>query len=134
MDSYQKFAFPAVRLGIAGVLLWFGFAQLLGESLVWEAFIPEFIVSITGISAATLVLLNALSEIIFGVLILLGLFTRIAALLMTLHIAFIALSLGHNSVAVRDWGLVFAILGIFLHGPDLLSIDHYLAKKKHSDI
>lgn len=111
-----------IRVGLAGVLLWFGSQQLLHISY-WIGYVPEYAVSLSGLNPTTIVLFNGSAEVAFGVMLLLGLFTRISALVMGIHLALIALSLGVNEIGVRDWGLVAALFGIALAGPGEFSID-----------
>ena len=65
---------------------------------------------------------NAVFEIIFASLLALGIFTRIASLLLALHMIGIVVSLGYNAVAVRDFGLMIATFTVFLNGPDKLCL------------
>ena len=45
------------------------------------------------------------------------------ALLLSLHVFGIALSLGYNAVAIRDFGLAFASLALAVGGAGTFSID-----------
>ncbi|MGV8141380.1 MAG: hypothetical protein ACP5OA_04745, partial [Candidatus Woesearchaeota archaeon] len=65
---------------------------------------------------------NVLFEIILGVMLLLGVFTRISALLLGLHLVMISISLGYGATAIRDWGLSIATLSIAMHGWDRLCL------------
>jgi len=58
------------------------------------------------------------NPLILGVLMLAGLFTRVAAGILTIHLYLIALSLGMNPLGVRDFGLATATLVVFLNGAD----------------
>ena len=55
---------------------------------------------------------------VFGLLLLLGLFVRPVAILLVLHLLGIIITLEYNSISVRDFGLMMATIAIFLHGPD----------------
>ena len=112
-----------IRAGIAGVLFWFGFQELLAPE-DWVGYVPDWIVSLGMLSSGAIVLLNGTLEVLCGILILLGVFTRPAALIMGLHLALIALSLGNNATAVRDWGLAFASIGLALTGGGALSLEY----------
>lgn len=121
--NLQHYAAPTVRIGIALVILWFGWAQLFGDTTRWVGYIPEYATALSGLSATTIVLLNGMIEMIFGTFLLLGLFTRMSAIAMSLHLAIIALELGWTAVAVRDWGLAAAALSTFFYGPDIFSLE-----------
>ncbi|MBP9668821.1 MAG: DoxX family membrane protein [Candidatus Pacebacteria bacterium] len=109
-----------IRVGLSGVLLWFGSQQLLSPQ-DWVGYIPSEVLTLTPVGAQTWVLLNGSAEIALGTLIFLGVFVHFAALVMGLHLALIAYSLGYTAVGVRDWGLAFALLGLALTGGGMLS-------------
>ena len=118
----QKMGLVILRIGMAGVLVWFGANQLM-EPNNWVGFVPEYATALSGMSPLTIVHANGSAEIVFGLFILLGLFTRAAALVMAAHLALIAFSLGNTAVAVRDWGLVAGLLALVFTGPGMYSFD-----------
>ncbi|MBI5456146.1 DoxX family membrane protein [Candidatus Kaiserbacteria bacterium] len=122
MRPSPQWGLLVVRVGLAGVLLWFGAQQLL-HAADWVGYVPAYATSLSGLSAVTIVLANGSAEIAFGLLLLLGLFTRISALIMGVHLALIALSLGLNQIGVRDWGLAAALFGLAIAGPGMWSLD-----------
>lgn len=119
MDTYGH---ALTRFGISGVLLWFGASQVMSPS-DWVGYVPDLALSLTGLSAATVVGLNGAAELACGALILAGLFTRVAALLMGAHLVLVAASLGNSAVAVRDWGLAAAALSLVITGPGAWAFD-----------
>ncbi len=118
----QKYAPSLLRVGLALVFLWFGFDQLVNTSS-WLRLIPDVVISLSHLSATTLVHFNGSFEIIFGLALLAGFFTRTVALLLALHLMDIIFVVGLTSIGVRDFGLMIAAFSIFLHGADALSID-----------
>jgi uncharacterized membrane protein YphA (DoxX/SURF4 family) len=118
----EKYAAVILRYGVVIVFLWFSSQQFL-HTEAWTAYIPESATDLTGQSAMTLVYLNATFELIFGLMLLLGWHTRIAALLLALHLLNIAYVVGYGEIAVRDFGLAVATLSVFMHGPDILCLD-----------
>ncbi len=103
------------RIGLSLVFLWFGFNQLM-YPLNWIGWVPQ---GMTGmIDVYTLVFINGLFEIIFGALLLIGLFTRVASGLLALHLLGITFTIGFNEIGIRDLGLTLALVSVFLHGPD----------------
>jgi len=100
-----------LRVGLAIVLFWFGINQILDPSK-WVFFIPEWVVSASAISPELIVLLNGGIEIVLGAFILLGIFLRVSALIVALHLFGIALSLGNSPSAIRDVGLAFMALAL----------------------
>lgn len=128
IDKLKPYSIYLLRIGLGIVFLWFGFNQVF-DSNSWTSYLPEFI-SILPIEAKSFVLLNGIMEIIFGTLLILGLFTRISSLILSLHLFGIAFSLGYTAIGVRDFGLAIATLVIFFHGEDDFSLDNILKKNK----
>ncbi len=120
--SLTKYAPVVTRFGLSLVFLWFGFTQVTGPEL-WTSLIPEFITNITRLSALTFVYLNGGMEIVLGILLILGIYTRISAFILALHLLFITIDVGYNAVGIRDLGLTIATFSIFLNGPDFLAIE-----------
>ena len=63
-------------------------------------------------------MINGVFEVIASVMLISGVFVRIVAALLALHLLAIAVDLGYGDVAVRDFGLTIATIGIFLWGED----------------
>lgn len=124
----KKYAPVVLRIGISFVVLWFGWQQIMSASH-WVGLLPQWTASLP-FTPTTLIHMNGWFEIITGLMLLLGLYTRIVAFLLTLHLFNIAYTLGYGSIAVRDFGLALSALSIFLEGPSELSLDLRFAKKK----
>lgn len=120
-----------LRIGIALVFLWFGMEQLISTQ-GWTNLIPKAITDITGLSASTIVYFNGAFEVVFGLCLLFGYFTRTVALFLAFHMLDIMVVVGYNAVGVRDFGLAIATIKIFLHGMDSCSIDAWLMRRKSS--
>lgn len=115
MRISQEYGKIILRIGMSLVFLWFGITQLYDPSS-WTAFVPAFLTAM--LPAKTIVMLNGSFEVIFGLLLLAGLYLRIASILLGLHLAGIAFSLGYSATAIRDLGLSIATLSIFFNGYD----------------
>ena len=115
----ETYAPSVLRYGMVAVILWFGLQQLTNAQ-VWTAYVPDSIVSMTHMSALTLVYFNGVFEVVFGFLLALGWQTRIVALLLALHLFDIMYTVGYGEIGVRDFGLAVATLVVFMNGPDLL--------------
>lgn len=118
-----KWAPVFLRYGMALVILWFGLQQLTHVA-DWTAYVPDSIVSMSHMSATTLVYVNGIFEIIFGILLAIGFQVRIAALLLSLHLFDIMFTVGYGEIGVRDFGLAVATLVVFMNGPDILSFQN----------
>lgn len=124
--DWRRYAPLTLRIGLSAVFLWFGVNQFVRPDY-FLGYLPgwEF-----PVSATTVVVLNGVLDTTLGVLLLLGLFTRVAAAIATAHLLSIAVSLGYNDIAVRDVGLAIVALSLVLHGPDRYSIDDYRSRRR----
>ncbi len=124
MKSYLPklpvFAPVILRLGVAGVVIWFGTSQLLDQTM-WTSFIPDWIIAVTGLTAKTFVILNGIFEVIAGTLVAFGFFIRPLAGLLFLHMLGIIATLGLSPIGIRDVGIATGLLSVALYGNDILS-------------
>lgn len=118
----ETYAPSVLRIGMSVVMLWFSFEQFI-HTAQWTAYVPDSVVALSGLSAITLVYFNALFELIFGTMMLFGWKTRVAALLLALHLLDITYVVGYGQIGVRDLGLAIATFVVFMNGADYLSID-----------
>lgn len=102
-----------LRLGLAGVFLWFGFSQLI-DGISWVSWVPEWAVNVIHLPPAMIVLANGLFEVVLGTLLALGLWTRAAALILGLHLGLITFDIGLTAIGVRDFGLTLASVALAL--------------------
>jgi len=121
LEKYKGYAPILLRITVSLVFLWFGLNQLFNASN-WLGWLPSFAYSLP-IKPIYLILFNGAFETVFGILLIVGLFTRLSSLLLSLHLLGIAFSLGYNDVAIRDFGLALATLSIFLNGHDKCCLD-----------
>ena len=73
IDKYKEYAPALARISISLVFLWFGLNEIFNTE-AWLIWLPQFAYNLP-IAPTTLVLLNGTFEVIFGGLLLLGLFT-----------------------------------------------------------
>jgi len=132
MKDYSKYSPLILRIGLAVVLLWFGFSQLKNPA-GWTRMMPDYVASILPFTKTTLIYMNGSLEIILATLLLLGLFTRVTSALITLHLLHITTIVGYGAVGARDVAIALAALAIFLHGADEFCLD-LAYKKKKSDL
>jgi uncharacterized membrane protein YphA (DoxX/SURF4 family) len=131
-DKYKECAPSVLRIGIALVVLWFGINQLINPQS-FLGYVPQWFSSHSAqlvhehplqllhslpLTPHILIMGNGILEVIFGIFLLLGLFTRISSLIVSLHLFIIALGLGYNDIMIRDLGLAIAAFSIFLYGND----------------
>jgi uncharacterized membrane protein YphA (DoxX/SURF4 family) len=123
MKNLKKFSPLLLRIGISLAFIWFGFTQLNNPG-GWVGLIPDYVLSI-GISAKTLVLFNGVFDLVFGILLLIGIYVRPVSLLLGIHLLHTSLVLGLSPSGVRDFALALATLSIFLNGPDDFCIKRF---------
>lgn len=119
ISNLEAYAPAVLRYGMAIVVLWFSVAQFL-DPVNFSAYVPDSAVAISGLSATTLVYFNAIFELVFGLLLLFGIQTRISALLLSLHLFDIMYVVGYGEIGVRDLGLAIATFVVFMNGSDVL--------------
>jgi uncharacterized membrane protein YphA (DoxX/SURF4 family) len=115
--AQQQLGYTVLRLGLAGMFLWFGFSQLF-DGVNWVGWVPTWAVTILHLPPAMIVLMNGSLEVIGGSLLALNLFTRWAALLLGLHLLVIAFEIGFNDIGIRDFGLAAATFALFFLVPN----------------
>lgn len=129
-ESGQNTGLALVRLVVGFFLIYHGweiFSEIkMNEYLQWD----QFKLSSTGKST---VYAGKLAELIAGILLFLGLFTRVASVLIIGTMSYIAFFVGHGGIWYEDQHpFLFVLLGIvFLFaGGGRWSADHYVFKKK----
>ena len=127
MNTLNKYAPTFLRIGLALVVIWFGISQL-SNAKEWLGFLPDWTASLP-ISQTALVLVNGWFEVVFGLMLFFGFYTRLTALLIGLHLAEITYSVGYGAIGVRDFGLAIGALSLFMSGPSPLSADYYFAEE-----
>lgn len=125
MQKLKTFSPALLRVGLALVFLWFGYAQVT-DQVHWVDYVPLSIVEMSGMKVETLVLLNGIFELIAGTALLLGFFTRTAAFLLALHMIEITYAVGFDAIGVRDFGLTIATFAVWMHGRDKWTLDAYI--------
>jgi len=145
IQTNKKYSTDIVRIALSIVFLWFGINQLVNpESFL--GYVPQWIYphepqmmhehhfqfmhGIPNVQVHAIIMSNGAFETVFGIFLILGLFTRIAAFLLAFHLFGIAFSLGYNDVAVRDFGLALATISLIFSGAGQLSLDNKLRKDK----
>jgi uncharacterized membrane protein YphA (DoxX/SURF4 family) len=117
----KDYAPITVRLAISFVVLWFGINQLV-QPEDFMGYLPEFLLQSD--YAKTAVILNGLFETMFGIALAIGFLVRPVALILSIHLFSIVLTLGYNDIAIRDFGLALVSLSIFIGGADKWCLDY----------
>lgn len=109
-----------LRYSLAFLFFWFGTQQLMNPE-VWVVFLPEWLGYIP-IPAEIIIQLNGWMEVIFSVLLLLGVFTRAVAFILGVHLVGIAVSVG-GAIGVRDFVLGLSSIVLTFSKPDEWTVD-----------
>ena len=125
MKNYIEYSRIFTRIAISLVFIWFGLNQIISPNN-FMGYLPSFILLST--YAKTFIYLNGIFELILGAFLILGLFTRITALILGINLIGIILGLGYNDVAVRDFGLMLVTLAIFLGGKDKWCLENKIKR------
>lgn len=121
-EKLKLYSPTVLRIGISLIILWFG-SQQLQNPQAWTYNIPDYMTNFTGLNAGLIIILNGSFEIIFGTALLLGLQTRLCAFILTVHMFGIIGTVGYNPTGIRDLGLAFGLLAVFMHGASPFSLD-----------
>lgn len=113
-EKLTQVGLSLLRISLGILFIAFAIMQLQNPA-VWTGFVPEGLGNI--LDPRLLVLFNAAAEIVLGIILILGVYTRIVALLLALHLFAIAFSLGFSPTGLRDFGLAFATLALALVNP-----------------
>ncbi len=130
LDPRFQAGVAILRFGIAFVFFYFGISQL-SHPETFVGWLPQFI-SVVPIEPVKFVLLNGAFELFCALLLSLGVFSRVAAFLLGMHLAGITFSIGFTEIGVRDFGLTIATLALSLTGPGLWSISNFFMKRAAS--
>ncbi len=125
VDPLQKYAPVVLRLGLAILYLWFGVSEITNTG-AWTTWVPAWATAMTGLSAETIVQLNAAFEILAGALLAIGLLTRWIALALGLHMVLLVFEIGFNAIGMRDFAIMMATFALALFGADAYTLDKRL--------
>lgn len=116
LEKLPLYSAPVLRIAMVLVFLWFGTNQLIHPAK-WVSYLPEFILGF-GISDTQFVLANGAFEVIASILVLLGVYVRPVMALLGAHLFGIAVVMGFDAIAVRDYRLALATFAVAMNGQD----------------
>lgn len=110
--SKENLGLYLLRFGLVVVYLYFGYAQL-KDPVAWSGIVPNWATSLSTLEAVTIVYINAVFEIIFAILLAIGIRSKWVSFILGIHLGIITLTLGFSAEGARDFGLTLAT---FAHG------------------
>ncbi len=111
LSNLEPYAGVVLRIGLAFVFLWFGWSGI-NNTEMWVGMVPEWTSVIA--SPETLVLLHGIFELVFGLLLFIGVGTRIVALLLLLNLLHTITLLSWGPIMARDITIATALLSTVL--------------------
>jgi uncharacterized membrane protein YphA (DoxX/SURF4 family) len=115
-----------LRVGLALVFAYFSVMQFIDPE-IFTSYLPDFL---QGSGASLYLYLNATLDGLLALCFAFGVFPKLAPLVGAIHLLIIALTMGFNDVAVRDFGLAMACLSlVFIHEEHLSGKQRVLLKR-----
>ena len=117
--SFLKLKFPrlkipvdwALRFGLGLVLIYAGTHALM-DPISWLGFIPQWVGNF--INLETFLYIHAVFELVLGLMLIIGLWLPLAALVIFFNLLAILLFFGIDDITFRDFGLLMMALALFL--------------------
>lgn len=116
-----------LRVGLGFVFFYFGIDKLINP-INWKGFITPELMNILFIDINLFILLLGIFEIILGLMLILGILTRTAALIISLHLFLVIITQGFNQISVRDIGLFAMAISLTITGSNYLLLGKIIKK------
>ena len=117
MFQSARYSQIALRIGLALVFFWFGISKFIMPQYWIDAWMPQSIqhlVTLIHLTPKDFIFLNAIFEILVGVSLLTGFFTRIFSSVAIVFLLMVTLFNGVTEVTIRDVGLIGAFVALVL--------------------
>ncbi|MDP3770786.1 MAG: DoxX family membrane protein [bacterium] len=100
-----------LRLGLGIEFVIFGYGKLT-DLASWIGFVPPWMSPLLPMSTSAFLQAVGVVELVLGVLLIVGLWTRVIAALAALHLLGVLIALGYNDLAVRDFVAFMSALAL----------------------
>lgn len=134
IKSYQNLGLLLFRLGIGGMFMWHGFPKVFGGIEKWTALGKTMGTFGIDFAPAFWGFMSGFAEFFGGLLIVLGLFYRLASFLLVVNlgVAFISQMIDGKGLMKASQSLEdgFSFLAALFVGPGKYSLDEYLQRKE----
>ncbi len=110
-DRMHDYSPLVLRLGVAFVFIWFGWSGISNTDM-WTSLVPTWALAIA--PATTLVWLHGMFELIFGLLLFAGIWTRGVAFFLLLSLIQTLTLLSWGPVMVRDIAIMIVLLAVVM--------------------
>ena len=117
-----------LRIGLGLIFLFFGIGKFQND--IWAETMKNMpIFSLIPLNINTIVTIDGVIEVLTGIFLILGIFTRMTALIASLQLAAILFLLKFEET--RDIGLLAMAISLTITGSNFLSIDNLINKDKN---
>lgn len=127
--SSEQYATPILWYGLSLLFLWFGFSQLLNAG-AWVSWVPQWAPSLLHVGVDDVVILNGSFEVIAGAFLAIGIWARLTALVLAMHMMLIVFEIGLSAIGMRDLAIGFATLSLAATKIDPLTLDAVVDDEK----
>jgi len=109
----KKTSFHILRVGLAITFLWIA-VLIFKEPEAWGAMLQPWAAGLLPIPIETAMIGTAVLDLLIGFLLLLDVWVLLAAILGSIHLLIIIITVGINSITVRDVGLLAGTLALLI--------------------
>lgn len=110
----KKTSFHILRVGVAITFLWIGILIFI-DPATWGGFLQPWAAGLLLVPLKQAMISAAILDIALGLLMLINFRLWLAALLGSIHLVIVLTVSGINAITVRDIGLLFATLALFIN-------------------
>lgn len=117
MFTSSRYAYLALRLGLAAVFLWFGIDKMFHPSYWLNAWVPQGVQSVLAhfnVSGTQFSYLNGIFEILVGLSLVTGVFMKVFSALAIIFLLSVLIFVGISEVTVRDFAMIGGFLAVML--------------------
>ncbi|MEK6860422.1 MAG: DoxX family protein [Nanoarchaeota archaeon] len=118
-----------IRIGIGFVFFYFGIDKFF-HTQAWMNWIPPKLTFILPISAQTFTYILGVIEMVIGLFVFIGFFTRIFATIASVILLAIIVSIGFNEVAARDITILITTISLIFSGSNIFCIDNLIRGRR----
>src|SRR3989344_2634875 len=117
MLTSSRYAYLALRLGLAAVFLWFGIDKMFHPGYWLNAWLPQGVQQLASqfnISGTQFIYLNGIFEMLVGLSMVTGVFMKVFSALAIIFLLSVLIFVGISEVTVRDFAMIGGFLAIML--------------------
>lgn len=104
-------ALHVLRVGLGITFLWIG-VLIFRDPEFWSGFLQPWVANLLPISVESAMISTAILDVLVGLLLLVDVLTLVAALVATIHLTIVLITVGIDVVTVRDIGLLAGTLAL----------------------